>query len=176
MGVLNVTTPAKVRTFSTLPEVIGLSDDVRMQQIIDRAEFIASRLFDYDNTLTGYTLMLEYAIDMLVENLVVISTPAFKRSGVAKLRSEQIGSYSYTKSQDAKGAVSDLMSYMNSEVWFILNAYKVLTSPHMARDMTRVFVPRTMSIDSSGIHYFIPEDATVQTTSQDPPFIGNEIP
>jgi hypothetical protein len=168
MGVLGLTDIAKVQAFSNLPEVASI-DPVKLQTYIDRAEFIASRLFDYDNTLPAYALQMEYAIDMLVENMVIQGIPSFKRSGIAKMRSEQIGSYSYTMKDETKGGANWLLQYMTEEVWFILNAYKAGTSPHNALHTTHVFIPRTAKIDDTGVHYFIPEDETVNPINQDPP-------
>ncbi len=168
MGILDtlsvLTTPTKVKVFSSLPEV-QLLDSTKLQMFIDRAEFIASRLFDYDNTLPYYLQQMEYAIDMLVENLVVMNTPTFKRSSVARFRAEQIGTYSY--SRDTGSVSIEGPSYLTEEAMMILKAF-VIGNPYKYTT-TMIFLPRTFSIDSTGERFYLPDNESIDRAFRDPP-------
>jgi hypothetical protein len=111
--------------------------------------------------------MMEIALDMLVENLVVMSTPAFKRSAVGKLRAEQIGSYSYSRAD--KNPKATTPQYLSDEISQILNSYKTGTDPHMAIETVHVFLPRTIAVDSSGHKYYLPETVETDPQFRDPP-------
>src|SRR5258706_5473468 len=163
MGILGLTDPTKVVAFTNLPEVKNM-DTKTLQQYVDRAEYIASRLYDYDSTLPAYVPMMEYAIDLLIENLVVMNIPSFKRSLVAKLRAEQIGSYSYSK--DTK--TGDSPQYLSDELMMILNSFKFGTDPRIAYETTMVFMKRSESVDQSGIKWYVPEDVDSAVGVQDP--------
>lgn len=171
MGILDtpfiLTTPAKVRSFSVLPEVYNFENDAKLQQYIDRAEFIASRLYDYDTTLPYYAAQMEFAIDMLVENLMVMDTPSFKRSNISRLRAEQIGTYSYSRSDPASKGGGDAPHYFTEEILMILKAF-VIGNPYQYQT-TLVFQPRTFSIDDSGVKYYLPENMVMDQSFRDPP-------
>lgn len=169
MGVLAITDKTKVRAFTNLPEVSALGDP-QLDLYINRAEFIISRLYDYDNTLSGYAAYMEIAANLLVENLVVLNTPTFKRSSAAQMRSEQIGSYSYTRGS-SEGDVIE--AAMTEEIMTYLRAFRsgANGSQDIRREMTHVFPPRRIVADSgkSGVGYMLPEGEYLPDTWEQKP-------
>ncbi len=164
-GVLGLTTSVKVRQFSNLPEVTAMRDPI-LDVYINRAEFIISRMYDYDNTLSGYVQYMEYAADMLTENLVVMNTPQFRRSSLAKLIAESIGTYSYKKGTPGANA-QDPNAALTEEIMGMLKAY-TLGNTGVPFSTTLVFVRRSESFDNTGIKYAVPDDITTDILRQDP--------
>lgn len=171
MGILDTPTPllvpADIVAFSEFPEVRNKTA-VKMQAYIDRAEGLLDRLYSYDNTVVGYATQMQLATMLLVENLIVLQTPTYRRSQLAGFRAETIGTYSYSRS-DRKNLLNPAIT---DEIIGLVQPFVVQGAggsvPRQSR--TEVFVPRTAkTVVQSDIKYFIPEDEfTSESAVRDP--------
>lgn len=153
MGVLGLTTPELVRDSTNLPEVANMGNS-QLQAYIDRAESIIDRGNVYDTTKSGYASQMRLAVNMLVENMIVIETPSWRRSRLSGFRSESIGNYSYSRD---KSVATTAELALSDEIIGILRNYgtdKLFRNTH-----TEVFIPRTYKTDPKGdITYYVSED------------------
>lgn len=157
MGILNATTVRKLQDFSELPEVHG-KNPVQLQAYINRAEAILSRIGDYDLSLTGCVANLELAVNMLAENLIILRTPDYMRSQLAGFRSETIGSYSYTRSENMSGSI---FMGITEEIYSLLRSCRVGSSDFRSM-RTNVFMPRTFKTAiGADERYYVPEDERI---------------
>ena len=122
MGVLGVLTEAQLNSRSDLA-VITAMDTATRNYWIDLAEQMLD-LLDLNKSRSGFDTIFEYAVQILVEHLVVRNQESIVYAVNTPFRSERMGSYSYTMAPgivDSKSLFPELPALLRMIVKKFLN-------------------------------------------------------
>jgi hypothetical protein len=123
MGRLGLGTGATLKTFTSLPDLAAVSDQIA-QAYVDRAEAWLDRNGPYFTEIAGYREDMTVATYKTAQLLWVRAKPQFILSQTSNFQSEQIGGYRYTRPANKNQlAVLDPM-LIDPEIYDIVRNYQ----------------------------------------------------